>query len=77
MNEMLTLLTTGDSNDSTIFLALFLRRLPASMRDHLAAVNLMMASNMARHTDILWDSTSGELAIPAVTDGPVSSPCHN
>jgi hypothetical protein len=77
MNEMLTLLTTGDSNDSTIFLALFLRRLPASMGDHLAAVNLMMASNMARHTDSLWDFTSGELAIPAVTDGQVSSPCRN
>jgi hypothetical protein len=37
MNEMLALLPAGARTDDTLFLALFLLRLPVSMRDHLAA----------------------------------------
>jgi hypothetical protein len=47
-------------SDDTIFLALFLLRLPTSMRDHLAA------ADMARHADTIWDSRAGESAVAAV-----------
>jgi hypothetical protein len=39
MNEMLALLPAGARADDTLFLALFLLRLPVSMRDHLAAAD--------------------------------------
>ena len=39
-----------------LFLALFLGRVPASIRDHLAAANHKAAGEMASHADILWDA---------------------
>jgi len=66
MNEMLALLPDGENGDSTIFLGLFLLRLPVSMRDHLAAANLKTAEEMARHADVLWDARAGDSAVTAV-----------
>jgi len=55
MGDMLALLPTGEE-PNTVFLALFLRRLPASMRDHLAAGNFNTPAEMATHADLLWDA---------------------
>ncbi len=55
MAEMLALRYKTSPPDS-LFLALFLRRLPASIPDHLAAANHETATAMATHADILWDA---------------------
>jgi hypothetical protein len=55
MAEMLALRYEATAPDS-LFLALFLRRLPSSIRDHLAAANHTTAAEMATHADILWDA---------------------
>jgi hypothetical protein len=55
MAEMLALRFETSAPDS-LFLALFLRRLPTSIRDHLAAANHTTATEMAAHADILWDA---------------------
>jgi hypothetical protein len=57
MADMLALLPVGATAD-TVFLALFLRRLPSSMRDHLAAADLDTPEAMATHADLLWDARS-------------------
>jgi len=61
MSEMLALLPPGTEAD-TLFLCLFLRRLPASMRDHLAAADYKTAAEMAAHADLLWDARTGQPA---------------
>jgi len=66
MNEMLALLPAGARADDTLFLALFLLRLPVSMRDHLAAADHKTAADMAKHADVLWDSRAGDTAVAAV-----------
>jgi len=66
MAEMLSLRYETTAPDS-LFLALFLRRLPASIRDHLAAANHTTATEMATHADILWDARS-TATVSAVTD---------
>jgi len=58
MKEMLALLPKGEKPE-TLFLALFLGRLPTSMRDHLAAANVTTAKEMAQHADLLWDARAG------------------
>jgi hypothetical protein len=63
----LALLPTGAHSDDTIFLALFLLRLPTSMRDHLAAADHKTAADMARHADTIWDSRAGETTVTAVS----------
>jgi hypothetical protein len=68
MDEMLALLPTGARSDDTIFLALFLLRLPTSMRDHLAAADHKTAADMACHADTIWDSRAGETAVAAPVD---------
>ncbi len=55
MAEMLALRFETSPPDS-LFLALFLRRLPTSIRDHLAAANHETATAMSTHADILWDA---------------------
>jgi HEPN domain-containing protein len=55
MAEMLSLRYETTAPDS-LFLALFLRRLPAAIRDHLAAANHTTATEMSTHADILWDA---------------------
>jgi hypothetical protein len=52
MTEILALLPAGTAPD-LLFLCLFLRRLPASMREHLAAA-------IASHADLLWDTRVGQ-----------------
>jgi hypothetical protein len=66
MAEMLSLRFETTAPDS-LFLALFLRRLPVSIRDHLAAANHTTATEMATHADILWDARS-TASVSAVTD---------
>ncbi len=59
MAEMLALLP-ANSRPDTLFLALFLRRLPPSMRDHLAAADTDTAEDMAAHADLLWDARASQ-----------------
>jgi len=67
MNEMLALLPVGDNGDLTLFLWLFLLRLPVSMRDHLAAADLQTAEKMAAHADMLWDAWVGESSVAVLS----------
>jgi hypothetical protein len=55
MAEMLSLRYETTAPDS-LFLALFLRCLPDSIREHLAAADHKTAAEMAAHADILWDA---------------------
>jgi hypothetical protein len=57
MSDMLALLP-AETNPDTLFLALFLRRLPTSIRDHLAAADCNTAEEMATLADMLWDARS-------------------
>jgi hypothetical protein len=66
MAEMLSLRFETTAPDS-LFLALFLRRLPASIRDHLAAANHATATEMATHADVLWDARN-TASVSAVSD---------
>jgi hypothetical protein len=59
LNEMLALLPTGENKDGAIFLGIFLRKLPTTMRDHLAAANHTTAAAMSAHADVLWDARCG------------------
>jgi hypothetical protein len=64
MSEMRPLLPSGSRPD-TLFLALFLRRLPPSMRDHLASQDTDTAEEMAALADKLWDARNTQ-AVSAV-----------
>lgn len=66
MAEMLSLRFETSAPDS-LFLALFLRRLPSSIRDHLAAADHKTAPEMATHADILWDARNAA-SVAAVSD---------
>jgi len=59
MSDMLALLPAENVPD-TLFLCHFLRRLPVSMRDHLAAADCNTAEEMAMHADRLWDARAGQ-----------------
>ena len=67
MAEMLSLRFETSAPDS-LFLALFLRRLPSSIRDHLAAADHKTATEMAAHADILWDARNNASQVAAVSD---------
>jgi hypothetical protein len=66
MAEMLALRFETTPPDS-LFLALFLRRLPASILDHLAAANHGTATAMATHADVLWDARNST-SVSAVSE---------
>ena len=66
MSDMAALLP-ADAQPDTLFLALFLRRLPPSLRDHLAAADLDTADDMAELADKLWDARNSQ-SISAVAD---------
>jgi len=66
MAEMLALRYEATAPDS-LFFALFLRRLPSSIRDHIAAANHTTAAEMATHADILWDARNSA-TVSAVSD---------
>ncbi len=68
MNEMLALLPAGENKDRAIFLEIFLRKLPTSMRDHLAAANHDTVAAMSAHTDILWDARCDDSTVSNVTN---------
>jgi hypothetical protein len=68
MHEMLAQLPTGENKDGAIFLGIFLRKLPATMRDHLSAANHATAAAMAAHADVLWDARCGETTISHLVD---------
>jgi hypothetical protein len=71
MAEMLGLRFETSAPDS-LLLALYLRRLPASIRDHLAVANHETATAIATHADILWDARN------AVSVSQIRSlPCHS
>jgi len=57
--EMRQLCPSGEV-DTKIFRGLFLRRLPAGMRDHLAAADFKTAAEMSAHADLLWDARAGQ-----------------
>jgi hypothetical protein len=67
MAEMLSIMFETSAPDS-LFLALFLRRLALSIRDHLAAADHKTATEMAAHADILWDARNIALQVAAVSD---------
>ena len=62
MDSMLALLPDDDT-PSTLFLALFLERLPVEMRDHLVAKEFDSPSDMALHADKLWDARRAQPAV--------------
>ena len=55
MDNMLALLPPGE-RPGTLFQLLFMRRLPADMRQQLAAREFDTAIAMAAHADLLWDA---------------------
>jgi hypothetical protein len=55
MDSMLVVLPPGES-PGVVFLAMFLRRLPSDLRDHLAGKDFDSPQQMAVHTDQLWDA---------------------
>ncbi len=73
MNEMLALLPTGVNKDGAIFLGIYLRKLPSTMRDHLAAANHNTAAAIAAHADILWDARCGEAAVSQLSDASITA----
>jgi hypothetical protein len=68
MHEMLAQLPTGENKDGAIFLSIFLRKLPATMHDHLAAANHATAAAMAAHADVLWDARCGDPTVSHLVD---------
>ncbi len=73
MNELLALLPAGENKDGALFLGIYLRKLPATMRDHLAAANHETAAAMAAHADILWDARCGEASVSQLIDANISA----
>ena len=61
MGDMLALLPAGEPA-GTLFLAMYLRRLPASMRDHLTTADFATPAEMMAHADLLWDARSSQSA---------------
>jgi hypothetical protein len=58
MNSMLSLLPEGE-RPGILFLAHFLRRLPAEIRNHLAGAKFDSPRDMAEHADVQWDARGG------------------
>jgi hypothetical protein len=65
MDAMLALLP-DDVEPNRLFLALFLRRLPADIRDHLAAQDLKTPAAMAAAANRLFDARPQGVAVAAV-----------
>jgi hypothetical protein len=58
MDSMLAILPPGEQA-GVVFLAMFLRRLPTDLRDHLAGKDFASPQQMAEHADTLWDARAG------------------
>jgi len=63
MDAMLALLP-DDEVTGSLFLGLFLERLPEEMRDHLVASEFKNPSEMALHADKLWDARRTQSSDP-------------
>ena len=63
MDAMLALLP-DDEVPGSLFLGLFLERLPVEMRDHLVANEFKTPSEMALHADKLWDARRTQTSDP-------------
>ena len=63
MDAMLALLP-DDEVPGSLFLRLFLERLPIKMRDHLVANEFKTPSEMALHADKLWDARRTQTSDP-------------
>ena len=63
MDAMLALLP-DDEVPGSLFLGLFLERLPVEMRDHLVANEFKNPSEMALHADKLWDARRTQSSDP-------------
>jgi hypothetical protein len=63
MDAMLALLP-DDEVPGSLFLGLFLERLPVEMRDHLVASEFKNPSEMALHADKLWDARRTQSSDP-------------
>lgn len=72
MASMLAHLPAGDSSSSTLFLALFLRRLPSDIRSHLVTTDFKTPREMAEYADKLWDARSTEDTLLATAINKVS-----
>jgi hypothetical protein len=59
MEKLKQHLPPGVSPDTDLFLAMFLIRLPPSMREAVGAGNHKTATDMVRATDALWDARGG------------------
>ncbi len=82
MNKMLVL-PIGSNKDESLFLGLFLCKLPTSMG---TTANHQTALAMAKHADILWEARCGNSSITAVdaaevdainTNRNASNSCHS
>jgi hypothetical protein len=68
MDSMLSLLPPGDQ-PGTLFQAMYLRRLPTTMRDQLGALEFKTPRAMAEHADLLWDARGGAAGQVAAIGG--------
>ena len=65
MDAMLTLLP-DDEVPGSLYLGLFLQRLPGEMRDHLVAGEFKNPSEMALHANRLWDAPRAQTTEPLI-----------
>ena len=66
MDTMLALLPEDEAQGS-LFLGLFLERLPLKMRDHLVAKEFKNPSEMVLHADMLQDARRAQPMDPLLT----------
>ena len=78
MDSMLALLPENEVPGS-LFLGLFLERLPVEMRDHLVAQDFKNPSDLALHADKLWDTRRVQTVDPLLAAAifPSNSPSHS
>jgi hypothetical protein len=69
MDKMMSLLPAGEK-PGVLFQALYLRRLPLDMREHVGGRQFDTARQMAEYADLLWDARGGARAdLYVVRDG--------
>jgi hypothetical protein len=61
MDKMMSLLPAGEK-PGVLFQALYLRRLPIDMREHMGGRQFDTARQMAEYADLLWDARGGARA---------------
>ena len=60
LRDAMVALLPEDGVPGSLFLSLFLKRLPIEMRDLLAARDFKSSSGLALHSDKLWDANSAQ-----------------